>query len=325
MSSETLTAPNAGRVAEATRPQRGPLRRQPNWRRRQALKGAAFTLPFFAGFALVTIIPIVIALGQSVFQEKQSGLGLGKGELVFAGFDNYLRGLTSEVFWVGMLRVALFGAVIIPLSLVISLSMALLLDAVTGRTAKFFRTGFLIPYMVPGIVATLIWIYLYSPKVGPLTPFFEQFGLNINFFAPGSVWPSMGNIIVWGGIGFNMLLMYGSLRAIPRDIFDAARVDGASEFRIAWSIKVPHLRGIIVLTTMLSIIGSLQMFNEPQLFRTVSPQTVSADWVPVQMIYNQAFVANDPFYAAALSVILAVVVGIASFIFYKFTNRPVES
>ncbi|MCI2957211.1 sugar ABC transporter permease [Agromyces atrinae] len=323
MSTETLTAPTTGRAADAARPARRP-RRQPSWRRLQALKGAAFTLPFFAGFALVTIIPLLIALVQSVFQERRTGLGLGKGEIVFAGFDNYLQGLTSEVFWMGMLRVGLFGAVVIPLGLVVSLSMALLLDAVTGKKAKFFRVGFLVPYMVPGIVATLIWIYLYSPKVGPLTPFFEQFGLDLNFFAPGSVWPSMGNIMVWGGIGFNMLLMYGSLRAIPGEIFDAARVDGASEWRIAWAIKVPHLRGIIVLTTMLSIIGSLQIFNEPQLFRSVSPQTVSADWVPVQMIYNQAFVANDPYYAAALSVILAVVVGIASAIFYKFTNRPVS-
>ena len=98
----------------------------------------------------------------------------------------------------------------------------------------------LVPYMCPGIVATLIWIYLYSPAVGPLTPFFKLFGIDANFYGSSMIWVSVGNLMAWGGIGFNMLIVYGALQAVPRDIFDSARVDGASEWRIAWSIKVPY-------------------------------------------------------------------------------------
>lgn len=321
MSPSTTAVAPVGR-ADDVRPTGARYNSPPRWRRALGLKGAGFTAPFFLGFLFVTVIPLAVALKQSVYQKQNSGLGLGSGTVEWAGFANYAKGLTSPTFWAGMERVALFGVVMIPLGMAISISMALLLDALSGRTAKGFRVGLLVPYMVPGIVATLIWLYLYSAKVGPLAPLFRAFGVNIDFFSRGTVWPSMGNIMIWGGIGFTMLLLYGSLRSIPRELFDAARVDGASEFRIAWAIKLPYLRGIIVLTTVLQIIGTLQIFNEPVLFRSVSPETVSAQWVPVQQIYYEAFTNNDPYYAAALSVILAVIVGLASFIFYRVTNRP---
>jgi multiple sugar transport system permease protein len=179
----------------------------------------------------------------------------------------------------------------------------------------------LVPYMTPGIVATLIWIYLYSPAVGPLTPFFRLFGIDANFYGSGLIWVSVGNLMAWGAIGFNMLIVYGALQAVPRDIFDSARVDGASEWRIAWSIKVPYIRRSLVLVSVLGIIGTLQIFSEPLLFRSMTPETVTKDFTPIMTVYNQAFAIGDFNYAAALSIVLAVVVGLVSAVFYKLTNR----
>ncbi|MFY9714579.1 MAG: ABC transporter permease subunit, partial [Microbacterium sp.] len=125
----------------------------------------------------------------------------------------------------------------------------------------------------------------------------------------------------WGSIGFNMLILYGALQAVPREIFDAARVDGASDFRVAMSIKVPYVRGSLVLTGVLSIIGTLQIFAEPTLFRAVSPETITKDFTPAMVIFNQAFQVGNLNYAAALSIILAAVVGIASAVIYRFTNK----
>jgi multiple sugar transport system permease protein len=295
------------------------------WQQIRARKGALFTLPFFVGFAGVFAVPLVWAVVQSLFASTKSGLGLGAAVVRFVGLQNYVEGFTDAAFWSGIVRVILFAVVLVPLSALLSLSMALLIDQVRAKTARAFRFLFLIPYMVPGIVATLIWIYLYSPNVGPLTPFFGFFGIDISFYSSGLIWVSMGNLILWSSIGFNMLILFGSLQAIPRELFDAARLDGASEFRIALSIKVPFVRGTLVLTTMLSIIGMLQIFNEPLLFRSVTPETVTKDFVPVQMIYFTAFDSGNPYYAAALSVILALIVGAASFLFYRFTNRPVDS
>jgi multiple sugar transport system permease protein len=157
--------------------------------------------------------------------------------------------------------------------------------------------------------------------VGPLTPFFELFGIHADFYSGELIWVSIGNIMVWGSIGFNILVIYGALQNIPREIFDSARVDGASALRIAWSIKVPYVRTSLVLTSVLGIIGTLQIFSDPLLFRSMTPETVDRNFTPIMMIYDQAFAVGDLSYASALSIILAAVVGLASAIFYKLTNR----
>lgn len=295
------------------------------WRRIAAIKGASFTVPFFLGFALFTAVPMVLALRESMYTAKGSGLGFGEKTVEFAGLGNLLKGAGDERFWAGMGRVALFAAISIPLIQLASVALALLLDAASRRVAARFRLALLIPYMIPGIVATLIWIYLYSPEVGPLTPFFALFGVPANFYGGELIWVSIGNLMAWSGIGFNMLIVYAALRAVPREIFEGARVDGASELRIAWSIKVPLIRRSLVLTTVLSIIGTLQIFSDPLLFRSMAPETVTRDFTPIMGIYDWAFAQGDFHYAAALSIVLALVVGLASAIFYRFTNKAPTS
>ncbi|WLW51342.1 carbohydrate ABC transporter permease [Streptomyces sp. YU58] len=287
-------------------------------------KGAAFTVPFQLGFVFLYLIPIGYAVYQSLFRVQQSGLGLGGSTEEFAGLDNYQQGLTDSAFMGSVLRVVLFACVQIPVMLLISLILALLLDAVTSRVASRFRILLLVPYMIPGVVAAIVWLNLYSPDVGPLTPLGEIFGFDWNFFAPSMVWPSIGNLLTWHGIGYNMVIIYSALQGVPRELFEAARLDGASERRIALSVKIPFVRGALVLTGMLSIIQMLQIFNEPALFRNVTPQTVSDSFTPIMIIYNQAFNAGNYHYAAALSVLLALILGVASFLFYRFTSKEAD-
>ncbi|MBZ9642419.1 carbohydrate ABC transporter permease [Streptomyces sp. PSKA30] len=287
-------------------------------------KGAAFTVPFQLGFVFLYLLPIGYAVHQSLFTEQSSGLGLGGSTETFSGLDNYRQGLTDSAFMGSVLRVVLFACVQIPVMLLISLVLALFLDAVTARAAGRFRILLLVPYMIPGVVAALVWINLYSPEVGPLTPLGEALGFDWNFFAPSMVWPSIGNLLTWHGIGYNMVIIYAALQAVPRELFEAARLDGASERRIALSIKVPYVRGALVLTGMLSIIQMLQIFNEPALFRNVTPQTVNDSFTPIMIIYNQAFNAGNYHYAAALSVLLALILGVASFLFYRLTSKEAD-
>ena len=179
--------------------------------------------------------------------------------------------------------------------------------------------------MIPGIVATLIWIYLYSPVVGPLTPFLDLFGIDANFYGGELIWVSIGNLMAWSGIGFNMLIVYSALRSVDANVYDAARIDGASEWRIAWSIKVPLVRRSLVLTTVLSIIGTLQIFSDTMLFKSMAPETVTRDFTPIMAIYDWAFQQGNFNYASALSIILALVVGTASALFYRLTNKAPTS
>lgn len=231
--------------------------------RSQRWKGAAFTVPFQLGFVFLYLIPIGYAVYESLFVEHQSGLGLGGSTQKFSGLDNYQQGLTDSAFMNSVLRVVLFACVQIPVMLLVSLLLALFLDALSSKAAGRFRIFLLVPYMIPGVVAAIVWINLYSPDVGPLTPLGKVFGLSWNFFAPSMVWPSIGNLLTWHGIGYNMVIIYAALQGVPRDLFEAARLDGASEFRVATSIKIPYVRGALVLTGMLSIIQMLQIFNEP--------------------------------------------------------------
>ncbi|MGW0941274.1 carbohydrate ABC transporter permease [Streptomyces sp. NPDC002623] len=287
-------------------------------------KGAAFTVPFQLGFVFLYLVPIGYAVYQSLFRTQQSGLGLGGATETFAGLDNYRQGLTDSAFLSSILRVVLFACVQIPVMLLVSLALALFLDALTSRAASRFRILLLVPYMIPGVVAAIVWINLYSPDVGPLTPLGKLFGADWNFFSPSLVWPSIGNLLTWHGIGYNMVIIYSALQAVPRELFEAARLDGASEIRIARSIKVPYVRGALVLTGLLSVIQMLQIFNEPALFRNVTPQTVNDSFTPIMIIYNQAFNAGNYHYAAALSVLLALILGVASFLFYRLTSREAD-
>jgi len=287
-------------------------------------KGAAFTVPFQLGFVFLYLLPIGYAVYQSLYRSQSSGLGLGGSTDKFSGLDNYQQGLTDSAFMGSVLRVVLFAGVQIPVMLLISLVLALFLDALTSKVAGRFRILLLVPYMIPGVVAALVWINLYSPDVGPLTPLGKVFGFDWNFFAPSMVWPSIGNLLTWHGVGYNMVIIYSALQGVPRDLFEAARLDGASERRIALSIKIPYVRGALVLTGMLSIIQMLQIFNEPALFRNITPQTVSDSFTPIMIIYNQAFNAGNYHYAAALSVLLALILGVASFLFYRLTSKEAD-
>jgi multiple sugar transport system permease protein len=292
--------------------------------RSQRWKGAAFTVPFQLGFVFLYLIPIGYAVYESLFVEHQSGLGLGGSTQRFSGLDNYQQGLTDPAFMNSVLRVVLFACVQIPVMLLVSLLLALFLDALSSKVAGRFRILLLVPYMIPGVVAAIVWINLYSPDVGPLTPLGKVFGLSWNFFAPSMVWPSIGNLLTWHGIGYNMVIIYSALQGVPRDLFEAARLDGASEFRVALNIKIPYVRGALVLTGMLSVIQMLQIFNEPALFRNVTPQTVNDNFTPIMIIYNQAFNAGNYHYAAALSVLLALILGLASFLFYRLTAKEAD-
>jgi multiple sugar transport system permease protein len=284
-------------------------------------KGFAFTAPYVLGFLAVYVAPVAYAIWQSLHREKRSGLGFGAPVTVFSGFANFTTVLRDGGFWHSMLRVLLIAAVEIPVVLGLALVMALLLDVAKARTARYFRVGFLIPYMVPAVVATLVWLYLYSPVASPVISAAKHFGATLDFFTPVNTFLSIGNVLVWEQVGFNMILMAAALQAVPAELFEAARLDGAGEVRIAWSIKVPAVRPVLVLTGMFSIIGMLQLFTEPLILRQLAPQAIAMDFTPMQSIYSTAFSTDDYNSAAAMSVVLAVATGILAFVFYRITNR----
>ena len=190
------------------------------------------------------------------------------------------------------------------------------------RLAKFVRLGIYVPYAVPAVVAALMWGYLYGPDFGPFAQLAGLVGLPPPpFLEPGYVLLSIINVVNWEFIGYNMIIIYAALRSIPADLYEAARVDGASEARIAWSIKIPAVRPAIILTLIFSVIGTFQLFNEPNLLRILAPNAISSSYTPNLYAYTLAFVNQDANYAAAIAFLLGIVIMALSYIVQLWNQR----
>jgi multiple sugar transport system permease protein len=292
-------------------------------RRRAGWAPVMFLAPFGLLFALFFLLPIGYAIYESFLKVHVSGLGLGPGSTttVFAGLANYGQVFSDSSFLQGVSRVVLFAVVQIPVMLIFATILALLLDSVAARFKRFFRLAFFLPYGIPGVIAAILWSFLYLPGLSPVVAALHGGGFGtVNFLGTNSVLWSIANIVTWEYTGYNMLIIYAGLQAIPADLYEAARLDGASEWKVATRIKLPLVTSSLVLTAVFSIIGTLQLFSEPQVLRAIT-DNISSSYTPNLLAYTQAFTANNPNYAAAIAVVLAVGTFILSFGFLRLVQR----
>jgi multiple sugar transport system permease protein len=285
-------------------------------RRRQAVIPYLFLAPFLVLFATFLILPLAYALVISVFADKLVGGN------VFVGFENYTQALGDPAFWDGVKRMIYFGIFQVPIMLGLALVFALLLDSGAAWFTTVFRLGFFIPYAVPSVVAALIWGYLYGPTFGPFTQIADYLGLPAPaFLSDALMLPSIANIVTWEFTGYNMIIMYAALQAVPREVRDAGAVDGAKPWQIALYIRIPLIFPAILLTGVFSIIGTFQLFNEPSILQANAPGVISNGYTPNLYAYSLAFVNQEYNYSAAVSFALGAVVVVFSYIFMLVTNR----
>ncbi|MBB3726125.1 carbohydrate ABC transporter permease [Nonomuraea dietziae] len=272
-----------------------------------------FLTPAIVLFTLFLALPVCYTFYLSMRRVKVSGLGLGKGsrQEIFVGLDNLAAAATDGELWAGWLRVLGYGALVLIVMLGLALLFALLLDSAHVRLARFSRIAIFLPYAVPGVAATLLWGFLYLPSLSPLRAL-----LDVDFLGATTITFSMANVAVWGGVGFNMLVLYTTLRAIPRELYEAARIDGATETQIALRVKIPILVPAIILTTVFSVIATIQVFTEPTTLRPLT-NTISSTWSPLMKVYRDAFVTGDLYSAAATSIVIAAVSLVLSFGFLR--------
>jgi multiple sugar transport system permease protein len=254
---------------------------------------------------------------QSLLMVERQGT-FGAPQQVFGGFTQYALVFQDSAFWASVGRVLLFGVVQVPVMLGMALLFALLLDSPLLKGKRFFRLAFFAPYAVPGVIAAIMWGFLYSPSLSP----FGAVTSEINFLDGSLVLWAIANIVTWVYVGYNMLIIYASLLAIPTEIYEAARLDGASNTQIAWRIKIPLVTPAIILTAVFSIIGTLQLLAEPQTLRSFS-SAISSTYTPNLAVYTTASIPNYNL-AAAFSVVLALATFILSFVFLKATQRKVS-
>ena len=293
----TMTSP---RLAEPAAPAAAARRtRRAN---RRSWAGWWFIGPFMAVFTLVFLAPIAYSIYLSVFRNQLIG------GTAFVGLDNYARALGDPQFCSALGRVSLFLAVQVPVMLFIALVVALALDSGRLYGKSFFRISIFLPYAVPAVVATLMWGFMYGTRFGLVGNINQAFGLNLpSPLSSELVLASIGNIVTWEFIGYNMLIFYSALTVIPKSLYEAAEIDGAGQLRVIAAIQLPAIRGAIVVATIFSVIGSFQLFNEPSILKSLSPNTISTFFTPNLYAFSLSFSGQQYNYSATVAIIMGLI------------------
>lgn len=289
---------------------------------RELRRAAPFVLPFLLLFVIVYLVPTGYSVGQSFFAVQRSGLGLGGAETVFAGLDNYVRVFQDGDFLASLGRVAFVGVIQVPVMLGIALVLALLIDSTASKGRGFFRIAYFVPYGLPGVIAGLVWSFLYAPTLSPLTRGLASIGIDASFVTDSALPFSIANILTWAWTGYNTILIYAALQAVPEETMEAAALDGCSGWKAALLIKVPQIRPALLLTLVFSIIGTFQLYNEPVTMKSVAPN-LSSTYTPI-MAALRSLSANDFNYAAAQSVVLGALICVLSVFVFRASARSVD-
>jgi len=296
-SAEARAASRVARAAAAARP----------WRVHAA--GYLFAGPAILVLAAFLLYPIGYSLLLSVHEWNGYTPRWGP----FVGFDNYLALARDEVFWKATGNSIAFVVVRTPLEVGLGFLLALLLNR-RMRARSLLRTLFFVPVVMSLIVVTIIFQRIYEPNTGLLNTALTRVGLGALAHPwlgdPATALPAVIAVSVWKNVGFSLVILLAGLQGLPRDVIDAARVDGAGPWQLTARVIAPLMRPILALTALLSIIGGLKVFDLIFIMTRGGP-TYSTE-VLATMLYRQAFELNEMGTASAIAVILmALVLGTA--------------
>ncbi|MFE5193592.1 carbohydrate ABC transporter permease [Streptomyces sp. NPDC056601] len=296
----TLQPPAAARP----RPAGSPVRRA-----RRSWTGWGFIGPFVLVFALVFLAPLAYSVYLSLFRTQLIG------GTTFVGLDNYQQALQDAQFWHGVGRVGLFLLIQVPIMLGIALLVALAIDSGRLYGKDFFRITVFLPYAVPAVVATLMWGFMYGTRYGLVGDVNDALGVKLpDPLSADLALASIGNIVTWEFVGYNMLIFFAALRVVPHSLYEAAEIDGAGQWRVITAIKLPAIRGALVIATIFSIIGSFQLFNEPAILQKLAPNAITTDYTPNFYTYSLSFAGQQPNYSATVAIVMGVITMIVAYV-----------
>jgi ABC-type sugar transport system permease subunit len=298
--------------------------------------------PILLYMGLFTLFPILFAIVMGFFsytpiREGSGFLGLG-GANPFIGINNYIdlftgTGKPAEVFRLAVRNTFLFTALVLPLNLAITLPLAVLLESIGEKFKTLFRAIYFLPTISSSVALVTIWAYMYAPGWGLLSIMFKAVGL-----VPPKSWLQDPNTVyfgvplamicvvvahVWQDFGYNLVIFVAALQSIPKTLREAARVDGANVWQEFWLIVVPLLRRTVLLTSVLTVISSLQVFVIFQLLSRGGPKNQTQTMV--LSIYENAFrFTNKLGLSAAMSMILFMIILILTLVQFRILRTEWE-
>ncbi|WP_022917450.1 carbohydrate ABC transporter permease [Ruania albidiflava] len=274
--------------------------------------------------ALLFILPATVGLVTFYFWPMIRGLWLSltSWDLLspaeFVGLQNYRDMAADPVFWNALRVTALYVVINIGVQTVAALLLAVLMQRLSQST--LLRSLVLAPYLVSNVVAALVFLWILDFQLGIGNQLLTWLGLDRIGFFTSQTWaiPTIALVNVWRHMGYTALLIFAGLQTIPHTVYEAARMDGASETRTFFRITVPLLRPILGLVLIISVIGSFQVFDTVAVTTNGGP--VDASRVLQLYIYDKAFAQFDFGYASALSVALLVLLMVVTFVQYRITR-----
>jgi multiple sugar transport system permease protein len=296
------------------------------WRRMRGVSLWLYVLPaaiFFIAYQAYPIIRVFIISFTDYHYLRQD-------PIVFTGLENYINALGDSLVREGLLRAAYFTALFLPTCIFIPLFLAILLDRVQHpRLANIYKLILLIPAVIPGPMIFVLWKWLYDFEIGPINSFLVD-GLHLFTYRNAPQWlgnsslaiPAIALMEVWWGLGYHTIFFLAGLASIPNDLFDAARVDGANEWKMFWYVTLPRLRPIMVVLVVLRFGTAMAVIDEYLIMGGFNRALPTYTWTVY--MWHLAFQLGDWFqgYAAAIgwigaAAMLLVVLGL----FYIFRNR----
>lgn len=271
-----------------------------------------FILPALVGFLVFMVWPTL----RGIY------LSFTKFNLLtppeFNGLDNYVRMVQDPVFWNAMKVTIYYVLLNIGLQTILALIIAVMMQRLTQRT--WLRGIVLTPYLVSNVVAAMVFLWILDYQLGIGNKILDAIGIERIAFLSSSTWviPTVAVINVWRHVGYTALLIFAGLQTIPETVYEAGRIDGASEVRMFRTITVPLLRPIMALVLIITVVGSFQVFDTVAIATHGGP--VDSSRVLQFYIYDVAFGRFQFGYASAMSVALLVVLVIITFIQYRLTR-----
>ncbi|MFF4275382.1 carbohydrate ABC transporter permease [Streptomyces sp. NPDC001536] len=312
-------------IASSSPPSRLPLggaegaATKPRTRKARAREGggdgrlaAVFIAPALLGFLVFLLWPTLRGIYLSFTRFNL----LTPAEWV--GLDNYTRMVHDPIFWDSLTVTVEYVVINIGIQTVSALAIAVLLQRLTQSAV--LRGIVLTPYLMSNVVAGIVWLWILDTQLGIGNEIIAGLGLDRIPFLADETWaiPTIALINVWRHVGYTALLLFAGLQAIPNDMYEAAKVDGASEWRMFWRITLPLLRPVLAVVLIMTVIGSFQVFDTVAVTTNGGP--ANATNVLQFYIYGAAFGRFQFGYASAMSVALLVVLSAITFLQYRLTR-----
>ncbi|WP_326732103.1 sugar ABC transporter permease [Streptomyces phaeochromogenes] len=236
----------------------------------------------------------------------------------WVGLDNYVRMVKDPIFWDSLTVTVEYVFINIGIQTVSALAIAVLLQRLTQ--SAILRGVVLTPYLMSNVVAGIVWLWMLDTQLGIGNEIIAGLGFDRIPFLADETWaiPTIAVINVWRHVGYTALLLFAGLQAIPNDMYEAAKVDGASEWRMFWRITMPLLRPVLAVVLIMTVIGSFQVFDTVAVTTAGGP--ANATNVLQYYIYGAAFGRFQFGYASAMSVALLVVLSAITFVQYRLTR-----